>query len=386
MFIPLSNAEKRDREWLWLSRIPLGAITNLEADPASGKSTLAHDIVARVTMGREMPDGSPGIAPANVVLLSSEDDIATTIVPRLAAAGADLSRVSAIGSVKLQSDAFRIPDDLHHLAKHVANTTAKLAVFDPLPAFIDSASTSDVRIRKSIGPLAQLGLHHNCALLAVRHFGKSDAGKAIHSGAGRLAYAAAARSVLAVVPDPNSADDYRRILVQTKSNLGPLAPSLAFRTTMRNGVVVIEWLERCDYSADDLLTDMQMHRSQRSHAMFVVYSILQNGPVPSQFVDRLAAEAGVAKRTLDRAKHDLDVRARKYGSGVGSFWMLELPANPELLAALRARDVDELMDALCHGVPEIAGGDPRDRRPGSQGKNHDDQDEDADDSGSSVAK
>jgi hypothetical protein len=176
----------------------------------------------------------------------------------------------------------------------------------------------------------------------------------MYRGGGSVAFTAAARSALAVVPDPNSKDQYRRILVQTKSNLGAAAQSLAFRSVLRDGATAIDWVGPCEYTADELLGDNQMERSQREDAMFVLYSFLQDGPVLSSQVERQARVAGISKRTLDRAKHDLRVKARKHGSGTGSFWTLELPDNPKILAALRSRDIDELMDALCHGVPGSA--------------------------------
>src|SRR4051812_25340935 len=79
--------------WLWPGRIPAGKITVLDGDPGLGKSTLALDLAARVSMGASMPDGSSGVGRASVVLLSAEDGLADTIRPRLDAAGADASRV-----------------------------------------------------------------------------------------------------------------------------------------------------------------------------------------------------------------------------------------------------------------------------------------------------
>jgi hypothetical protein len=367
MFIELSKAENRPVEWLWPERIPLGSITNLEADAGSAKTTCALDIAARVTTGRPMPDGTVGVAPSHVVLFAAEDNLTTTLVPRLVATGADLSRVTAYDSEGCHRSPFRIPDDLPRLDELFERIAPKLVIFDPITAFIDSASTSDVRMRRSIGPLAQLAAKHKTSVLSIRHFRKSETGKAIHRGAGSIAFAAAARSVLAIVPDPNSDDEYRRVLVQSKSNLGAAAQSFALRSVLKDGATTVEWLGPCDYTAGDLLVDLQMGRSHRAHAMFVLYSLLQAGLVRSDRVAQKAREAGVSKRTLDRAKHDLRVRARKHGNGMGSFWTLELPDDPALLAALRSRDMEELMDALCHGVPDFAddgraGGKARRRR------------------------
>jgi putative DNA primase/helicase len=85
--------------WLWQGRIPLGALTLMDGDPGLGKSLITLDLVARVTTGQPMPDESPGLL-GGAVLLSAEDDLAATIRPRLAAAGADMSRVLAVQTVR----------------------------------------------------------------------------------------------------------------------------------------------------------------------------------------------------------------------------------------------------------------------------------------------
>ena len=370
MFTSCSNVQSRKTDWLWSGRIPFGAITIIESNPGSGKSTLTLDIAARVTRGREMPDGSPGLPPANVVVIASEDDLSGTILPRLDAAGADRSRVIVLDSSLPASADFQIPRDLHQLDQFFRDQSAKLLIFDQVSAYLDTASNSDVRVRRSLSPLAQFAAQHACAVVAIRHFRKSESGQAIHRGTGSIAFAAAARSVLAVVPDPGSDDEHRQILVSTKSNLGPLAPSLAYRTVTRDEVVGIEWLGTSNCCAGDLHNEMRMHRSQRSHAMFAIYSFLKDGPVRSTNVEKAAREAGVAKRTFDRAAHDLRLVRRKYGSGVGSFWTMELPDDPELLAALRSRDLDELMNALCHGVPDLADHPPQVRREKPHDEDH----------------
>src|SRR5262245_53385165 len=84
---PLSEVCPLAVDWLWQARIPLGALTVLDGDPGLGKSTVTLDLAARVSRGDVMPDGSPGPAASGVVLLSSEDDVARVIRPRLSSAG-----------------------------------------------------------------------------------------------------------------------------------------------------------------------------------------------------------------------------------------------------------------------------------------------------------
>ena len=75
-------------------------MTLLVGDPGLGKSTIALDIVARVTTGTPWPDGTPGVPAAPVVLLSAEDGAADTIRPRLDAAGAAVEKVELLTGVR----------------------------------------------------------------------------------------------------------------------------------------------------------------------------------------------------------------------------------------------------------------------------------------------
>src|SRR5262249_2987163 len=96
--ILLSTVQPERVEWLWRDRIPLGKLTIIDGDPGLGKSVLTLDLAARVSVGKPMPDNTPG-RHGGVVLLSAEDGLQDTIRPRLDAAGADCSRVLALDSV-----------------------------------------------------------------------------------------------------------------------------------------------------------------------------------------------------------------------------------------------------------------------------------------------
>jgi hypothetical protein len=77
-------------KWLYYARLAHGAITLVEGGPEKGKSTILCDFAARVSRGHSFPAETETREPGNVVMLIAEDDIATTVVPRLMAAGADL--------------------------------------------------------------------------------------------------------------------------------------------------------------------------------------------------------------------------------------------------------------------------------------------------------
>ena len=337
--------------WLWGDRIPLGAITTLDGDPCSGKSTMTCDIAARVTTGRALPDRNEAISPAGVVLLQAEDCLGTTVLPNIRAAGADMDRIRLFDRSLFVGHPFVLPADLPLIETSVHEVGAKLVVIDPLTAFLTGNANSDTSIRKTFGPLAAFAERCDLAVVVVRHLRKSGSTNPIYGGSGSIGIIAAARAGLLVGPDPDSDDKYRHVLAHSKGNLAD-ATSLCYRTVRHDdGTVTTEWLGPSKHGAADIAaanvrTD---DHSSLLEAKYVLYSILAKGQVPANDVIRLAKRAAVSERTLKRAKRDLGVRSWKFGSGSGSRWFWELPDDEELLRPLKDQDLDYLMNELIYG-------------------------------------
>ncbi len=99
----------RPVDWLWRNRVPRGMLTLFAGDPKLGKSFVTIAMAAAVSRGVALPGDDPPDRPGSVILLSAEDDPARTIVPRLRAAGADLSRVHILESVYLADGSEALP-------------------------------------------------------------------------------------------------------------------------------------------------------------------------------------------------------------------------------------------------------------------------------------
>src|SRR6266516_7193866 len=89
---PLTDIQEYQLRWLWEQRVLCGKITLLDGDPDLGKSLITLDLAARVTTGKPMFDGTPGIQ-GNVILIAPEDDASDTIKLRILAVGGDFFRV-----------------------------------------------------------------------------------------------------------------------------------------------------------------------------------------------------------------------------------------------------------------------------------------------------
>jgi len=366
---PLAGVRPQPVRWLWPGRVPLGKLTILDGDPGLGKSLLTLDLVARVSTGREMPDGSRGDleGPAGVVLLSAEDDPADTIRPRLDVAGGDPARVAVLQAV----DEVEVADDggerrrergvtladIEPLRQAIQETGARLVVIDPVMAHVGKAdSHRDAEVRGLLRPLAELAQETGAAILIVRHLNKSAGGNPLYRGGGSIAWIGAARSGLLVAPDPDDETGQRKVLAVTKSNLAQPAPALAYtiEAVVHEGAGFVPrvcWHGESAHTARSLLAQPTEdgERSALEEAKAFLLDLLGAGPVEADRVHREARAAGIADVTLRRAKALLGVRSAK--TTWGGCWQWALPESrtnaPKML--IDAEDAHPLRDEHLRG-------------------------------------
>ena len=335
----VADVDREQIRWLWPERIPLGKVTVLDGDPGTGKSTLTLTIAAKVTTGSPFPDGTRPER-ADVILLSAEDDIGDTIRPRLEAAGADLTRCWVLPDVHPEGHPPRppeLPADLFLLEDLVKSKAAALVVIDPLMAFLSGQVDShrDQDIRRVLASLAYMAARTSAAVVIVRHMNKG-AGSALYRGSGSIGIIGAARAGLLVAPDPE--DDGRRVLALTKSNLAKMPQALAYRLVddERYSCARVVWDGVTSHTATDLLRPPDPDAApQQAEAVAILREILADTPMLARNAERLAAQAGIAKTTLHRARKSLGVISRREGYGPGSYYVWSMPStsppaeNPE---------------------------------------------------------
>lgn len=316
-------------DWTWPGRIAKGKVLVLDGDPGVGKSTLALDIAARITTGGALPDGEPMSRPMNVVMLSAEDGLADTIIPRFRAAGGIPNRLRCITGIAERDGAevrqrpFIIPTDLDHLEEIIlAAAPVGLVIVDVLMAFLNSRvdSKSDSSIRGALMPLAQLSERTGAPILCLRHLNKSGGTNPLYRGGGSIGIVGAARVGWMVTRDPD--DETRCILAISKNNLAPIAPSLVYRVVSNDEYQcgTIEWDGTSKYSAADLLEAHaadEDERYARDDAEGFLEDQLARGPVPATTLLDEARKVGIAEKTLKRAKKRIGVTSERTG-GIGS--------------------------------------------------------------------
>jgi putative DNA primase/helicase len=356
----LADVRPESVEFLWQGRLALGKLNLVDGDPGLGKSTLLLDVGARVSTGRDMPDGSPGIGRAGVVIQSAEDGLADTIRPRLEAAGADLSRIVAleIGDEAGLRPAF-IPDDLDHVEAAIRKTRARLWIVDPLMAYLGAEVNSyrDQDVRRALARITAIAERTGVCAVLIRHLTKAMGGSALYRGGGSIGIIGAARSGLLVARDPDDESGARRILAVTKSNLGPEAPSLSFTVesaSIGDGISTsrIAWGETSAHTATGLLAPPvdDEQRSASDEAAALLRDLLASGPVPAKAVQAAVHDAGIAWRTVERVKVRLGIKSVRPGGFTGP-WSWALPAY----SAIESRTPPPSEDDGLGGVrPDMA--------------------------------
>ncbi len=322
----LSDVEPKRVEWLWRGRIPRGKLVTFDGDPGAGKSTILADIAARVSTGESMPDGSPGIKGA-VVILTAEDDADDTIRPRLEAAGADLSNIFF---VNINEDLPNIVDGADELISTLMYRRAVLFIVDPFVTFLGAKTRTKETTSTSAAmfKIKRACARTNCSGVLVRHLRKETrAGKAVYSGTDSISIIGTARGGLIVGRDPENADLY--VMAVSKANLAAKedTKSIQYRIVTKQGPVGpiggVEWLDEVDYHADEIAAGHNPNRATaREAAEDWLREHLKTGPILQTDLRNDAKEAGHAYSTLKRAKKLVGVVSAKGFDGKWR-WSLE---------------------------------------------------------------
>lgn len=222
-------------------------------------------------------------------------------------------------------------EDLRQLGNKVVEIgDVAMITIDPITSYmgkIDSHRTTDVRA--VLEPLAAFAEEYNVAILAVSHPPKAVQAKAIHAVSGSLAFVAAARMVFIVVEEPETG---RRLMLPTKNNLAPLPAGLAYRLEqlvvskdMLASHVVWDRQPVTVNANQALAEDRENARGDDAlrEAKDFIREVLADGPRPAREIEDQASAAGIATRTLRRARKVLKVQAAK--DGFAGPWTWSLP-------------------------------------------------------------
>jgi hypothetical protein len=352
--VNLATVKPRALRWLWPGHLVRGGLELIAGTPEIGKSQVQCQYVACATTGRVWPNGMPGITPCRVIMLTAEDVVDRTLVPRLIAAGANLRLIEELKYVRRndRNEMFLLAEDLDKLERKIRYFgDVGLVTIDPITAYMGSGKHFDSHRatdgRSQLSPLKQLAETTDVAFSAVTHPAKNASARALDHFIGSQAFIAAARIGHLCVAEMEKDDDGsqrptgRRFFTQPKINIAAKQTTLVYCIDIVQAgsdedgtpieAPVVRWEGETDLTAEQALAAAKPTKTRKSaSAREFVADILLNGPVLRNTVVFRGAERGFSYDQLYRALQDLggDSFREKGAKSSPSYWRLP-QHNPE---------------------------------------------------------
>ena len=378
-------------DWLWPNRIPMGELTLVAGYPASGKTAVALDIAARVSLGAETPDQSgAAFVRAPVVIAAPLKNPRASLLPRLKDLGADLSLIyhadilSPLHLVDFsEDDGVESLEDVSEAAREYARHGQPPTVIDPgeppppppqpqepprgpslsvvvnrLANLITRGSAAllivdqiehlalihNARPATVAGMLNALAARTGAAVLALTHNPAHSLDAAARYMQPRLGMAGTVYTIALVGPER------ARFLVPLSPPMHDAPPPIPF--TLREPPP-IAWRE--PITRERLLALGNPPKPSRTdltaHACRYLTAALAHGPQPASELNERAAKLGISEARLRRARTICNVATTRVGRGGlhgGGYWLWSLPQHNTHIGA----HLDALPPEQGRGLPD----------------------------------
>lgn len=293
------------------------------------------------------------LGPRKVLLATTEDDEADTIIPRLMAAEADLSMVTILDTIKIEEilrnkggnvmgrgKTLLTLLDLKNHTKLIKGLLKQypdvaLILLDPITAFLGVDETKDKETRPVLESIAAAMQGTLCTVIGIIHSNKMTKGSAGDKVKGGSSMLGVTRTAWAVGRDPE--DKNQRYMALIKGNVLKKESGLKF--TIRNKVVdaargieagYVVWGEEIDEDANDMLTATRnlakegLEQKQQKKAEAMLFRELDKGWRLLSDLHRAREKEHISESSMKRARYALGVIFAK----VGRQCMWAMPGTP----------------------------------------------------------
>lgn len=332
--VNMATIQAQAINWLWLGWLPLGKLTILAGAGGCGKTNLLLALIATITTNGIFPDGSKCTDTGKVLIYSTEDDPNDTLLPRLIANGADLSKIDFIAG-RINDKGDREPFDptkdlplLNAYAKQ--NPDIKLLMIDPIISAVGGDSNKATDVRRSLQVVVDFAQEFNCAVVGITHFAKGTSGSSpAERIIGSQAFTALARMVWSAA---KREDENDCILVRAKSNISTLDGGIKYQIEPETVLENIEttktaWLGTIEGSARELLSEAESTENSNGTTVdmakeFLIDLLSSVENMPSKEVQSQAKDAGFSPASIRRAQEKLNIKPFKPQGEKIWFWSL----------------------------------------------------------------
>lgn len=343
-----SETNIRMQQWAIPDYLAKGSLTALAGPKASGKSTIYSTMAAAITRGG-LQLSWPGLLNKNsgsVLIISSEDDWDKTIVPRLLAANADLSRIAHIDGKEYLGNnivpySFDSKDDERLIQSTKDLGGVSLVVIDPWTLVIKGDANNGIKVQRTLERLSQLAKTLDAAILLIAHVVKGAKGRdPIARFAGNAAVTRVPRGLLIVskIDDEAINDTGTHVLVRVATNIGATGGGWSYHiegadVPSDEGVVSVSkivWDTELFGAPEEILaeaenTDNAKKTGAIQKATDFLMDALGKGPCPFPVLLEKAKEKGISGQSLIRVKKISDIKHKKHkepGQAAYSLWFL----------------------------------------------------------------
>ena len=287
-------------------------------DPDIGKSFVAIHYIAKLSC-----DGKKS------VVLCREDSYSHVWVPRLKAAGADLSLVIPVFGVQIDGEDDLIPwmlDNPEHLVllqDLLLSAHAELCLIDPLADFAGSKDLNKAQdVRNITGHLTKIAQQTQVAMLANCHTTKAIQDSVIKTAAGSYQLMAAVAVAWYFMEDQDNPS--RRLMMQARNKYGT---KRGWRYTIRDasdtdktGVAEFKGAEY--RNVNDILKRMLDRDDSKIGEVrkWLETLKLEDGPRDSNTCNKEAFDRGFSHDLISKACRQMNIKREKNGK-----WCMEKP-------------------------------------------------------------
>lgn len=316
------TVEPRDTDWEWYPYMAREEIMWILAKGGTGKGLFCADLAARMTKGGTWPIGNQHIDKGNVMWFESEDNIETTVVPRLIGAGADLSKIMYFE---------RDPDQFLDLKKEdIEKHQVGMIVLSPLLSYLGIDNfNKEVEVREALEAMSNKIRGLGCTIIGILHPNKKNDLAAVERILGSVAFGNFVRTLVILREE----DEGIVRMVHAKHNLSSRGDDLIFtkRNTQplkhaRGQYLAIEW-EKADDQIDPstMLDEKERKTTEDDGAPQWLTKYLDDGEwhdaaevIKDADRDHFT-EGSIKKARLRNSKIEL----RKSGFPARAFWRLK---------------------------------------------------------------
>lgn len=220
---------------------------------------------------------------------------------------------------------------MHRAAETIGGVS--LLLIDPIVSAVSGDMHRANDVRRSLQAVVDFADAYGCAVIGITHFAKNGAGKSPQDRViGSQAFGALARMVLVTAKEEGTS---RRVMARAKSNIAPDDGGVAYSlelATIAGGIDATHavWEGTVEGTAREILGDLEHNDTdggEKQDAEQFLKDLLADGPLSAKQIKADATGAGYSWRTIERAKRELEIEARKSGMKDGWQWFLPKTAK-----------------------------------------------------------